>query len=134
MLVQYGDKIRVVKPATHLGMAANWNYAVNACSNKRVGMLSGDDKIYPSYIPALRKAIQRSPSAVFAMGGWKVVDVQSGKTFNRRVLSLPTVSKFNKATAELIFGRKASFASFCFLKSAFDRIGGFSEDYNLVQD
>jgi glycosyltransferase involved in cell wall biosynthesis len=134
LLSQYIDRVRIVRPSAHLSMSANWNYAVNSCVHEWVGMLSGDDKLYPAYIPSIRKAILKSRAPVFAMGGWNVLDLRSGKRKSHRILSLPSLAKAGSATPSLIAGPKASFASFCFLKSAFDQVGGFSERYQLVQD
>lgn len=134
LIANYCDRLKIVQPPVHLGISANWNFAVGECSSEWVGMLSGDDLIYPSYVPSLRMAIQRCPTAVFAMGGWNVKNAKSGKKTKRRILSLPSVCKRGRATPRLVNGPKASFASFCFLRSAFSAVGGFSESYNLIQD
>lgn len=134
VVANYSGKVKLVRPDHHLGMASNWNYAVNSCSGEWVGMLSGDDQILPSYIPALREAIALDPGAVFAMGGWNNVDSLTRLTTRRRVLSLPAVANPPKAVRGLIHGPKASFASYCFLKAAFDDVGGFDHRYHLVQD
>mgnify|MGYP001548721409 CR=1 FL=1 len=134
VVAKYSSKVKVVRPDHHLGMAASWNYAVKCCSGQWVGMLSGDDQIFPSYIPALRAAISLDPDAVFAMGGWNTVNAQTGAKARRRVLSLPAVTKSPMATRALIHGPKASFASYCFLKAGFDAVGGFDQDYHLAQD
>jgi len=134
LVANYRDRVKITRPPIHLGMAANWNFAVGECTGAWVGMLSGDDLIYSSYVPSIRMAIQRCPTAVFAMGGWNVKNAKTGKKEERRILSLPSVCKRGRATAALVNGPKASFASYCFLKSAFCAVGGFSKDYNLVQD
>lgn len=131
---QYKGLVKVVRPPVHLDISSNFNFVVGSCAGEWVGMLSGDDRIYPAYIPAIRKAIHQYPLAVFAMGGWRNFDAQSGSKTRRRVLSLKTVTKPAAATKSLLMGPKASFSSFCFRKSAFERVGGFPCNYNLLQD
>jgi len=135
LVAQYSSQVKVVRPEKHLSMAANWNFAVNSCSGAWVGMLSGDDQIYPSYIQDLRRAIALNPNAVFAMGGWHNVNATTRTKSRRRVLSLPAVTTVPKrATKALLNGPKASFSSYCFRRTAFDHLGGFDENYHLIQD
>jgi glycosyltransferase involved in cell wall biosynthesis len=135
VVAQYSSQVKVVRPQKHLPMAANWNFAVNSCSGDWVGMLSGDDRIYPAYIHALRRAIALDPNAVFAMGDWHNVNATTGSISRRRVLSLPAVATVPGRTAKaLLHGPKASFSSYCFRRTAFDHLGGFDENYNLIQD
>ena len=63
-----------------------------------------------------------------------VVNASTGMVRRRTVLSMPKVALPKRSASSLIMGPKASFASYCFLKSAFEDIGGFSESYNLIQD
>lgn len=130
----FGRRVKVVRPPSHLSMAANWNYAVNACSGKWVGMLSGDDRILPGYVRSIRDIVSITDDAVFAYGGWNNVDAGTGAVERRSVLSMPQVSRPMRSASSLIWGPKASFASYCFLKSAFHDVGGFSEDYHEFQD
>lgn len=134
LVAKFDGSVRIVQPPHHLSMAANWNYAVKCCSSDWVGMLSGDDRIYPSYIPALRKAIALDSHAVFAMGGWENFNAKTGAKTVRRVLSLSAVTPPHKALKALLYGSKASFSAYCFLKSAFQEICGFDESYHLAQD
>jgi hypothetical protein len=39
-------------------MAENWNFSVGEYTVKCLGMLSGDDLIYSSYVPSIRMAIE----------------------------------------------------------------------------
>ena len=130
----FGNRVKIVSPPSHLSMAANWNFAVNSCSGRWVAMLSGDDKILPGYVRSIRRIVSRSDNAVFAYGGWNVVSADTGVVERRSVLSMPQVSRPKRSASSLIFGPKASFASYCFLRSAFRDVGGFSEQYNLLQD
>jgi hypothetical protein len=62
------------------------------------------------------------------MGGWSVKNAKTGEKVMQRNLSLPSEYKRGRATAGLVHGLKASFASHCFLRSAFCAAGGFTED------
>lgn len=130
----FSELIRIVRPDSHLGMAANWNFAVQSCSGDWVGMLSGDDRILPGYVSAIRKAISKSDNSVFAYGGWFNVCTLTEKKVKRRVLSMPIVSGPKRTVSSLLLGPKASFCAFCFSRKAFDSVGGFDEQYHLVQD
>lgn len=115
-------------------MAANWSFFVGECTGKCLGMLSGDDLIYSSYVPSIRMAIENVLRLLFSMEDWSVKNAKTGEKVKRCNLSLPSEYKRGRATAGLVHGLKASFASHCFLKSAFCAVGGFTEDYSLAQD
>ena len=134
LLSAFADKVKIVRPPSHLRMAENWNFAVDSCSGKWVGMLSGDDKILPGYVASIRSVIANRDSAVFAYGGWMNVDASSGAVSRRTVMSMPPIASPKKTVKSLLRGPKASFASYCFLKTAFKKVGGFPDEYNLIQD
>ena len=131
---EYSNIVRIVRPPEHVGMVENWNFAVSQCRNEWIGMLSGDDRIYRNYIPALRKALLKDQDAVFAFGGWNSVNTSTGKTTPRRVLSLRATTNGSTAMASLARGPKACFSSYCFRKDCFLELGGFPSEYKLVMD
>jgi glycosyltransferase involved in cell wall biosynthesis len=130
----FGDRVRMVLPPKHLSMMENWDFCVSSCKGDYIGLLSGDDQLLPNYTTAMRKAAEKHPSAVFLMGGWNVHDHIHNKTTPHYILSLPEATPPLRMTTALLNGPKASFASFCFQKSAYEQIGGYDKSYHLNGD
>lgn len=130
----YGDKVRIVRPPKHLGMAANWNYCVNACIGDWVGLCSGDDLLLPNYCQLMTKEIESHPSAVFVMGGWINTHKDKGTREERYLMSMSKVTKPPNTIKMLLKGPKASFAAFTFNKNVFQSVNGYDESYFLIQD
>ncbi|MDI9363516.1 MAG: glycosyltransferase [Flavobacterium sp.] len=130
----FGDKVRIISPPEHLGMAANWNFCVNACAGDWVGLCSGDDLLLPDYVKHITKAINKHSSAGFIMGGWKRHFTETGLFEDHYLLSVAEKTTYPKALKMLLSGPKASFAAFCFKKSVFETIGGYDVTYNIIHD
>ncbi|MFN4087191.1 MAG: glycosyltransferase family 2 protein [Spirosomataceae bacterium] len=135
ILEKFGDKIRIVRPESHLGMAQNWNFCVSQCSGEWVGMCSGDDLLLPNYIKEVHSASQNcTPETVFILGGWRVDNKILNEVSNRFVLSMGKQTKGLKALRLFLESPRASFAAYCFKRETFIKIGGFNTDYYLYQD
>lgn len=130
----YRGRVRIVRPPQHCGMAANWNHCVRACAGEWVGLCSGDDMLLPTYVDSLWEGTQKDPDAVFVMGGWENFDETTGFNQPHYLLSMGPVTPFPKTVRNLLRGPKASFAAFCFRRSAFDAVGGYDESFHLNQD
>jgi glycosyltransferase involved in cell wall biosynthesis len=70
VLAAYGNRIRVIRPPTHLSMAENWNFTVEQMDCDWFSLLSGDDFILPEFADVMRSAIEgsRSRDVVFHAG------------------------------------------------------------------
>lgn len=130
----YRDRVRIVRPPRHYGMAANWNFCVRACRGEWVGLCSGDDLLLPIYVESLWAGTQRHPDAVFVMGGWQNFDEKTGFRRSHYLLSMRPVTHRPQTIEKVLLGPKASFAAFCFKRSAFEAAGGYDESFNLIQD
>lgn len=134
VLAGFGSRIKVVTPPGHLAMSANWNYAVRQSSGDWVAMCSGDDLLLPNYVEAVSAAVRETPDAVFVMGGWQIRNETKGTITPRVLLSMGRVTRPPKTVEMELVGCKACFAAFCFRRDAFNRIGGFDEEYVLIAD
>jgi glycosyltransferase involved in cell wall biosynthesis len=130
----YSDQIKIVQPQEHLKMSDNWNFCAKKCNGNWIGFISGDDFLLPNYIESMQKGILKNAKAVFIMGGWKNLNNDTQITTNRFILSMSNITYPPTTTKMLLSGPKASFAAFCFNKNTFEKIGGFDENYNLIQD
>ncbi len=130
----FRDKVKVVKPPAHVSMAENWNFAVSCASADWVGMCSGDDALLSNYSETVKAAIAKEPESVFLMGGWINFSTNRKKVSNHYLLSVPATLSGKEAVKKLLEGPKASFAVYCFKKSAFCEAGGFNEKFKLICD
>ncbi len=134
IIAEYKDLIRIVKPPVHLSIAAHWNFCVNQCAGNWVGLISGDDLLYPNYTKAMINGILKHKDSVFIMGGWNVHNKVNKTLKPHYLLSMGQVTHPPKTTKMLLAGPKASFAAFCFNKKTFEQVGGYDERCNLNHD
>jgi len=131
---RYRDRVRIVRPPEHIGMAANWNFCVRACEGEWVGLCSGDDRLLPNYVKSFQMATALDPSAVFVMGGWEIADEVNGTVELHHLLSMGTITRPPRTLGMLLRGPKASFAAFSFRRTTFESIGGYDPAFHLNQD
>jgi hypothetical protein len=115
-------------------MAANWNFCARSCVGEWIGLCSGDDMLLPAYVDSMWEGTRNDPAAVFVMGGWENFDELTGHAEPHYLLSMGRVTHHPKTLRNLLRGPKASFAAFCFRRSAFDIVGGYDERFHLIQD
>jgi glycosyltransferase involved in cell wall biosynthesis len=120
----YKDKVKVVRPPVHLGMAANWNYCVYSCNGDWVGLCSGDDLLLPNYSKTMSREIEKFPNAIFFMGGWINNLLDKGIKETRFLMSMGKVTSYPNTVKMLLEKPKASFAAFCFNRDIFNKVGG----------
>ena len=130
----FRDQVRIVRPPKHCGMAANWNFCVRACAGEWVGLCSGDDMLLPAYVDSLWAGTKKHPDAVFVLGGWENFDDVTGLSQPHYLLSMGPVTHCPTTVKNLLRGPKASFAAFCFRRTVFDVVGGYNEQFHLIQD
>lgn len=134
IIAEYKDVIRIIKPPVHLSIAAHWNFCVNQCAGNWVGLISGDDLLYPNYTKAMINGILKHKDSIFIMGGWNVHNKVNKTLKPHYLLSMGEVTHPPKTTKMLLTGPKASFAAFCFNKKTFIQVGGYDERYNHNHD
>ena len=134
VVARYKDRIRIVHPPVHCSMAANWNFCVSSCKGDWVALCSGDDILLPEYVNQMSKGAMSDKDAVFVMGGWENKDEVTGKIAPNFLFSMNQITRVPKTIEMQLLGPKASFAAFCFKKSAYEKIGGFNETFHLIQD
>lgn len=134
IIAEYKDLIRIVKPPVHLSIAAHWNFCVNQCAGNWVGLISGDDLLYPNYTKAMINGILKHKDSIFIMGGWNVHNKVNKTLKPHYLLSMGQVTHPPKTTKMLLTRPKASFAAFCFNKKIFVQVGGYDERFYLYHD
>jgi len=130
----FSDRVKIVRPPKHLSMSENWDFCVKSCSGEWIGLISGDDMLLPNYIESMQKGIVGNSDAVFIMGGWQIVNTAKETSTNKFLLSMSSVTYPPATTKMLLAGPKASFAAFCFKKNAYIEIGGYDQNFQLIQD
>jgi glycosyltransferase involved in cell wall biosynthesis len=130
----YRDRIRIVRPPSHCSATDNFNFGISSCEGEWVGICSGDDTLLPQYIDAMRAGTCQGSNAVFVMGGWENFNEDTGDVIPHYLLSMKKVTPFPKSVQMQLLGTKASFAAFCFKKDAFEKVGGYNDNFKVIQD
>lgn len=135
VLASYGERIRVVRPETHLSMVDNWNYLIDQMDCDWFSLLSGDDFIYPEFAVVMRDAIERRlPSDVVFHAGIEIVDDNRNVIGTRHLKWHPKRMNTRYSVWTQMSGPTLSFGSFCASKSAWKKVGGFPSNFQLIQD
>lgn len=130
----YSDRVKIVRPPKHLSMSENWDFCVKSCTGEWIGLISGDDNLLPNYIQSMQRGISSNLDAVFIMAGWQIVNTYSNTTVSKFLLSMSNITSPPETTKMLLAGPKASFAAFCFKKNMYLEIGGYDQNFQLIQD
>lgn len=134
VLRYFGERIRVVRPIVHLGMAANWNHCISQLKSPWFSLLSGDDIARPRMVTDFTAAIKAHPAAVLMRGDWEEIDSEGNVTARRKLLSVSRVTRPSRTWSEQLLGPKVSFAAFAMRRKTWGEVGGFPTDYNLYAD
>lgn len=134
IVAEYADRVKVVRPSQHLPMTAHWNFCIENTTGDWVGLCSGDDQLLPNYVGSMTHAITGKENAVFIMGGWETHNTSNGTIEKRLLMSVPRICLPPKTLRMNLRSPKASFAAFCFSRSAFEKVGGYDETFHLVAD
>lgn len=79
-------RLRVIKGERHLGLAQNFNRAVDAGSGTYVKLFCDDDFLYPEAVARLADALDRFPEAPFATSAWNLLDENGALRRTMRLL------------------------------------------------
>jgi glycosyltransferase involved in cell wall biosynthesis len=130
----YQGRLRIVRPPSHCSATDNFNFGINSCKGEWVGVCSGDDVLLPRYVELMWNGTQQAQNAVFVMGGWENFNETNGSIIPHYLLSMKKVTLFPQTVQMQLAGTVACFAAFCFKKSAFDEVGGYNDDFAVIQD
>lgn len=133
-LAAFSDRVRVIRPPQHLSMSENWNFCVGAMGSDWFSLLSGDDLLKPGFAERVRQAIAAHRDAVLVRTDWDVIDGEGKIKIVHHQLSVSRITKPPKTWQEQLYGPKVSFAAFACRKDAWKKVGGFPDDFHLIQD
>ena len=133
-LQAFADKIRVIKPPSHLGMVDNWNYCIGQMNAEWFSLLSGDDLLKPDFALAIKKAITDHTGAALVRTDWDVINGDGVVCSVHRQLSVSRITAPPKTWQEQLQGPKVSFAAFATRRDIWQAVGGFPVDFHLFQD
>ncbi|MBA3672294.1 MAG: glycosyltransferase [Gemmatimonadaceae bacterium] len=129
--------LRVVEPPAFLeNRTSNWNHAIRATSGEWTMMLHADDRLVPAGLrPLLRACARGASSQAVMLYGQHTTFTDSGDTGPVRP-RWPLRSRLRgSALRERVLPFICPFVPFTvFRRSAYDRIGGFDQSFELVQD
>ncbi len=134
VLAGFGDRIRIVQPPEHKGMAFNWNWGVAQASTDWVSIMGADDLALPHFAGTLHAATLAYPDAVVASGDVEQIDgagtiVKSDGTVTARPVLHPPETLYRLLAANMV-----QVAAHCFRRDAWDKVGGFETRLRLYGD
>jgi glycosyltransferase involved in cell wall biosynthesis len=134
VLATFGDRIRVVQPPEHKGMAFNWNWGVSQARTDWVSIMGADDLALPHFVRALHAGVQRYGNAVVVSGDVEQIDgagklVKSEGTVTARPVVHPPQTLYRLLAANMV-----QVAAHCFRRDAWHKVGGFEGRLRLYGD
>jgi len=134
VLAGFGDRIRIVQPPEHRGMAFNWNWGVAQARTEWVSIMGADDLALPHFARTLQAATRKNPGAVVASGDVEQIDgtgtvVKSDGTITAREVVHPPETLYRLLSANMV-----QVAAHCFRRDAWEKVGGFETRLRLYGD
>ncbi|TXL72289.1 glycosyltransferase [Vineibacter terrae] len=134
VLTTFGDRIRIVRPPEHRGMAFNWNWGVSQARTDWVSIMGADDLALPHFVRTLQAGVRRNPGTVLASGDVEQIDgagtvVRSDGTVTARPVTHPPDTFYR-----LLAANRVQVAAHCFRRDAWEKVGGFETRLRLYGD
>ena len=134
VLLNFKEKIRIIRPPKHLDMVDNWNYCVGQLNGEWFSLLSGDDILKPEFVSLVKKNIIKYPDAILIRADWELINGDGVILSKHHQLSVSRITKPPKTLIEQLYGPKVSFAAFATKKSIWKKVDGFPKDFHLCHD
>lgn len=134
VLETYGDRIRIVRPPEHRGMAHAWNWGVQQARGEWISIMGADDVALPDFVGRISAALKAHPGAVLASGEVNQIDgedrhIQTVMTLSARPVSSPPETLYMQAAANMVQA-----AAHCFRRDGWEKAGGFDARLELFGD
>lgn len=79
----HSDKLRIIEAVEHVGMAENWNRAIQQARGEWVLVLSADDMLTPNAITLLSEQLIACPNAGFTYGAVQYFSAGKARVMSR---------------------------------------------------
>jgi glycosyltransferase involved in cell wall biosynthesis len=132
-LEKYAGRVRVVRNAKNLGLAATRNRAIALTDCEYVISIDADDWCEPAYFETLTRALDEDPALGVAYTGVKVYMNEAG-AFSDRQIAWPPAFTWNWMARRANPPRTCIPASAMYRREMWRRCGGFMESYTRGED
>ncbi|HJQ59085.1 MAG TPA: glycosyltransferase [Vineibacter sp.] len=135
VLEKFGDKIRIVRPPEHRGMAHAWNWGVQQARGDWVSLMGADDLALPHFVETMAGAIERyAGQAVLVSAEVSQIDaagavIGSDLTLSAKPVTRPPDTLYVQAIANI-----TQVAANCFRRDAWEKAGGFDTRLQFYGD
>lgn len=135
-----GDRIRIVRNATSLGLARNWNKAMDLAETEYVALAHQDDLYHPAWLETLLAHLEDHPLAGFAHCRARTIDEEGHtndsaiETYKLRFWQDVDTMDRGDVYRRLYHGNFICCPSILYRLEAHRRAGGFSEDLSFCAD
>lgn len=135
VLARFGDKIRIVRPPEHRGMAHAWNWGVKHATGEWVSLMGADDLALPHFVSTMGAAVEQyRDGAVLVSGEVCQIDgsgtvVGSDVTLSAKPVMRPPDTLYMQTTANV-----TQVAANCFRRDAWEAAGGFDTRLKFYGD
>jgi glycosyltransferase involved in cell wall biosynthesis len=127
VLIRYRNRVRVVRPCSHLSMVEHWQFVASQLSGEWISLLSSDDIALPNYIKDFQAAISSERDAVLIRAPFLNIDIEGRYISTENLSSVPRVSERKRNLLDNLLNPKVGFAAFCVKRQAFELVGGFPQ-------
>ena len=134
VLQPYGDRIRIVQPPEHKGMAFNWNWGVSQARTDWVSIMGSDDLALPIFVRTISSAAAQHPGAVLINGDVEQIDGAGAVVGSEGALTSWPVTHPPETFYRILTANKIQVAAHCFRRDAWQKVGGFETRLRLYGD
>lgn len=134
VLSSFGERIRIVQPPEHKGMAFNWNWGVSQARTDWVSIMGSDDVALPLFTHTVQAGILRHPDAVLISGDVEQIDGTGTVVGSDGALSARPVTHPPETFYRMLAANRVQVAAHCFRRDAWQKVGGFETRLRLYGD
>lgn len=132
ILNKYKNKIKIIKPSTHLPMMENWNFLCKNLTGDFISLISSDDYYESNFVEEFYKNINKD--GVLYRFGYNLIDSNDTFISEKKIRSVKKKQTFPGNFYEQLLGPKTTFAAFVIKSETMKEVGFFDENLKLVGD
>ena len=134
VLEKFADRVRVVRPPSHLSMTESWDYTLGQLEGSWFSLLSSDDIALPRFVETLTRLADEVPDAVLVRGGYQVIDGAGRVVKVKQFRDDRAVLRYPDTLRQQLRGPHTSFTAFAARTDVARRVGGFGKDDGFLGD
>lgn len=128
------SRVRVIRPAAHVTMFANFQFAADAARGRYVVFLSSDDTLRPEFVSTLVPHLEADARLAYAYAACELIDKDGKRRGTSRHRSGGWRREGASELRHAIGGHRGIFTAMLIRRETFTAAGGFDARFQIAGD